>query len=80
MIQGENSVVVVFNLEDLNETRQLSKQSEMNPQTVNLSFEHTTTGHINTMSLHCIPTSILTASAVLSGPSGGQCSPMAHQL
>lgn len=30
--------------------------------------------------LYCILTSIHTASAVLSGPSGGQCLPMAHQL
>lgn len=40
-------------LGDVKETRhlQFSKQSEMNLQTLNLSFEHTSTGHIKTMCL-----------------------------
>lgn len=41
---------------------------------------HEPPDNLSVMSLNCILTSIQTANAVLSGPSGGQCLPMAHQL
>lgn len=78
VIQGK--IIHLTYLDDLSKTTHFPFSKKMNSETLNLSFEYTSTDCIKTMSMYCILTSIHTASAVLSGPSGGQCLPMAHQL
>lgn len=82
---SKGKIIDLIYLDSFNEEKDICtfQTIQMNPQALNLSFDHTSSDCYFICvchSLYCILTSIHTANAVLSGPSGGQCLPMARQL